>query len=66
MYHAAKTEKGKSDAESSQEKPSDSNIDIPILGNRYSDGLDPDCTMSRILVRWKMCSVRSIGDHGLL
>lgn len=50
MNHTAKTEKAKHDAESSQEKSSDSNIDIHILRNRYSDGLDPDHTMSRILV----------------
>ena len=58
MNHTAKTEKEKSDAESSQEKPSDSNIDIHILRNRYSEGLDPDRTMSSILVRWQMRSVQ--------
>jgi len=58
MNHTAKTEKEKRDAESSQEKPSDSNIDIHILRNRYSDGLDPDRTMSRILVTKQMCSLQ--------
>jgi hypothetical protein len=62
MNHTAKTEKEKSDAESSQEKPSDSNIDITTLHNRYSEGLDPDRTMSRILVRWKMRSVQETAD----
>ena len=47
MNHTAKTEKEKSDVESSQEKPSDSDIDIHILRNRYSEGLYPDCTMSK-------------------
>jgi len=47
MSDTAKTEKEKSDVESSQEKPSDSDIDIHILRNRYSEGLYPDCTMSK-------------------
>jgi hypothetical protein len=58
MNHTAKTEKEKSDAESSQEKPSDSNIDIHILRNRYSDGLDPDRTTPRILVTWQVRSLQ--------
>jgi hypothetical protein len=58
MNHTAKTEKERSVAESSQEKPSDSNIDITTLRNRYSDGLDPDSTMYRILVRWRMRSLQ--------
>lgn len=58
MNHTANTEKEKSDAESSQEKPSDSNIDIHIFRHRYSDGLDPDRTMPRILVTWQMRSLQ--------
>lgn len=42
---------------SSKEKSSDSNIDIHTLRNRYSDGLDEDRSMFRILVRWQMRSV---------
>lgn len=58
MNHTAKTEKEKSDAESSQQAPSDSNIDIHILRNRYSDGFDSDHTVSRIVVRWQMRSLQ--------
>jgi hypothetical protein len=58
MNHTAKTEKEKSDAESRQEKPIDSDIDIHILRNRYSECLDPGRTMSRILVTWQMRSLQ--------
>jgi len=54
----SKDRERENDAESRQEKPIDSDIDIHILRNRYSECLDPGRTMSRILVTWQMRSLQ--------
>jgi hypothetical protein len=58
MNHTAKTEKEESDAKSRQEKPIDSDTDIHILRNRYSECLYPGRTMFKILVTWQIRSLQ--------